>query len=106
MSDKTEQQYQKLLAELNKILTERTDAATGERIALRDAVCAYVFAERASGTTIDHVVHAVDAILGEAEEAVAKGADGVRRRDHALASQLVYWCLEFGSTRGGGETLA
>jgi hypothetical protein len=28
------------------------------------------------------------------------------RRDHALASQLVYWCLEFGTNGAGGSPLA
>lgn len=106
MSENTEEGYRALLVQVNKVLTARTDAATGDRITLRDAVCAYVSVEQARGIAIDRVVQAVDAILRKAEEGAAKGADAMRRRDDALASQLVHWCLAFGTSETGRRALA
>lgn len=100
MSDKTEHEYRELFQKLNKILTERTEAAIGHRIQLRDAVCAYVVIEQARGTAIDRVINAVDAILRRAEEAARSGAEAMKLRDEELASQLVHWCLAFGTSKG------
>jgi hypothetical protein len=101
--DEAEQEYRKRLERLNKILTQSTDVAIGERIGLRDAVCDYVALAQARGIATDRTVQEVDAILRKAGESAAKGADTMRRRDDALASQLVYWCLAFGNARASGN---
>ena len=106
MSDKTEQEYRKLFEKLNQILTERTDAATGHRIKLRDAVCDYVLIEQARGTPIDRVIVAVEAILRKADNGAANGAEAMRLRDEALASQLVHWCIAFGTSGESGTAPA
>jgi hypothetical protein len=94
-----------LLQHLNEALTERTDAAIGDRIKLRDAVCAYVMMEQAKGIPIDRVILAVDAILETAEEGVARESGVMRRRDDALAEQLVQWCLGFSASGTSGDAL-
>ena len=106
MSDKTEQEYRKLFEKLNQILTERTDAAIGHRIKLRDAVCDYVLIEQTRGIPIDRVIEAVGAILRRADAAAANGAEALKLRDEALASQLVYWCIAFGTSGESGTAPA
>ena len=77
-----------LLAELTAVLSDKVEAAVKARLALRDAVCAYVAVEQARGIPLAAVVQAVKKILCAAEERVAKATD-------ALAIQLVDWCVEF-----------
>ncbi len=94
MADKTEKEYRTLLTELNRVLTDRAHAATGDRITLRDAVCAYVAVEQARGTTLESVIQTVEAILRKAKEAAVGGADSTDRRAGDLAKELVAWCLD------------
>lgn len=104
MTDKTEQEYRALFAQLNEVLTDRAHAATGDRATLRDAVCAYVAAEQARGTTLESVIHTVEAILRKTKEAGASATDATERRegdDGDLARQLVAWCVEGGRNGGG-----
>ena len=84
----TGNEYRALLSELHVVLTEKTDIATSDRIVLRDAVCAYVAAERSRGVTLKRVVQTVKEILTKAEEGTAKA-------NEELAKQLVEWCTEF-----------
>ena len=86
-----------LLAELTVVLSDKVEAAVEARLALRDAVCAYVAVEHARGIPLAAVVQAVKKILSAAEEGVAKATD-------ALAIQLVNWCVEFHRTGGGPST--
>lgn len=101
MTDKTEKEYLTLLTELNKVFSDRTRAATDDRVILRAAVCAYVAVERARGTTLKSVIQTVEEILREAEQAAASATDATERRDDDLAKQLVAWCVEFGGNGGG-----
>lgn len=86
MSDKNE--YRRLLAEAEKLLTDATDTALIDRVALRDAVCDYFAAERNKGNSVDSVRNSVEAILIRAEVRVGK-LDGHTE----LAKELVNWCL-------------
>jgi ElaB/YqjD/DUF883 family membrane-anchored ribosome-binding protein len=98
MIDKAREEYRTLSTEISKVLSDRTNAATSDRISLRDAVCAYVAAERATGTTLHSVIQRVKEILKKAEEEAASATDATERRDDGLAHQLVVWCMEFHHT--------
>ncbi len=98
MTNKPKEEYRTLSTEIGKALSDRTNAATSDRITLRDAVCAYVAAERATGTTLDSVIQRVKDILRKAEEEAASATDATERRDDGLAQQLVDWCTEFHGT--------
>lgn len=98
MIDKAREEYRTLSTEISKVLSDRTNAATIDRITLRDAVCAYVAAERATGTTLHSVIQRVKEILKKAEEEAASATDATERRDDGLAQQLVIWCMEFHHT--------
>ena len=86
MSDKNE--YRRLLAEAEKLLTDATDTALIDRVTLRDAVCDYFAAERSKGNSVESVRNSVEAILIRAEARVGK-LDGHKE----LAEELVNWCL-------------
>ena len=77
-----------LLAELTGALAAKTEEAIASRIALRDAVCAYVAAEQERGMPLATVIQKVKDILSAAEQRVTKATD-------ELAMQLVDWCIEF-----------
>lgn len=68
-----------LFASIHSVINERTN--------LREAVCAYMAAEQASGSTVASVVQAVQETLREATE-------GAAAADAELAQQLVDSCLE------------
>jgi ElaB/YqjD/DUF883 family membrane-anchored ribosome-binding protein len=95
MTDKPQEEYRTLSTEIDKVLSDKAHTATIDRLSLRDAVCAYVAAERATGTTVDTVIQRVKDILRKAEEEVASATDATERRDDGLAQQLVVWCVEF-----------
>jgi hypothetical protein len=97
MTNKPKEEYRTLSTEIGNALSDRTHAATSDRTSLRDAVCAYVAAERATGTTLDSVIQRVKDILRKAEKEVANATDATQRRDDGLAQQLVDWCTEFHS---------
>ena len=87
MTDKNT--YRVLLDEAEKLLTDATDTAITDRVALRDAVCAFLIAERAKGTSVNAVQQSVEAILKRAELRVGK------MNGHTeLARQLVVWCMQ------------
>ena len=88
MSDKNE--YRNLLDQAEKLLTDATNAATHDRIELRDAVCAYLAAEQTKGSSIESVRNSVEAILIRAEVRVGK-LNGHKE----LAKDLVDWCLDY-----------
>ena len=94
MMDKSKPEQRKLATELDKVLSERTQDAITDRTTLRDAVCAYVDAERVRGTPLATLIESVNEILRKAEVGAALKAD-VEDRDDELARQLVTWCLEF-----------
>jgi len=87
MPDNNRSKLENLLAELNKVLAARTDASSTDRIALRDAVCAYFVAERARGTSVNDFTRALKHLLRQADHGVPGVAD-------ALALQLVDWCAK------------
>ena len=91
----TDTEYWTLLRQLAAELSERTNAAGRDRIALRDAVCAFVAAEHARGTPLGSVIVTVKKILREAEEKNATAA-----ASDELATQLIAWCREFHRSAG------
>ena len=68
-------------------LLASTRAAVSDRATLRAAVCAYLAAEQARGSTVANVVQAVREILAQA-------AEGAAHVNEELAQQLVDSCLE------------
>jgi hypothetical protein len=82
-----------LLDQLSTALSEKTQTAITNRIALRDAVCEYVASEKLNGTPLAKVIETVKAILRNAEEAASTASD-------ELAQQLVDWCVEFHRAAG------
>jgi hypothetical protein len=92
VTEKSDKEYKILLGELNTVLSDRTEAAVSDRIALRDAVCRYVDAERSRGTLLGAIVATVKRILHEAEPDAANVPE-------ELAEQLVEWCRQFHGKR-------
>ena len=88
MTDEEKRQRRTLLTALNDALAAGTHAAINERIALRDAICAYLAAEQARGSTVESVVETVKEILKKAEQEASDTSD-------ELAERLVDSCLEF-----------
>lgn len=87
MTDKNE--YRVLLDEAEKLLTDATNAAIRDRVALRDAVSSYFVAEQRKGASIEAIHDSVEAILSRSEARVGKTSG------HAeLARDLIEWCLE------------
>ena len=89
---KEKKEYHALLAEAEGLLSDRTNEAIHERIGLRDAVCAYLDAERAQGVPVEVIRKSIEGILKRAEARAAggNGSDGHRE----LAQQLIDWCVE------------
>ena len=100
---KTEEEYRKVLASINKIVTDQVQAATADRIDLRDAVCAYLEVEQARGTTITRVIQILEEILRNAEQRAERTSEAGANLSNELANQLVAWCVE---SRGTGGKLA
>ena len=98
MTNEPNKGYQALSTEIRNALSDRTNMAISDRTALRDAVCAYVAAERLIGTTLKSVIESVKEILREAEKAAVTATDATEHRDDRLARQLVDWCTEFHGT--------
>jgi hypothetical protein len=92
VTEESGEEYDVLLGELNTVLSERTEAAVSDRIALRDAVCRYVDAEQSRGTPLVMIIATVKGILREAEPDAANVPD-------ELAQQLVEWCRQFHGKR-------
>lgn len=97
---KTEEEYRKLFAEINRIITCRLQSATGDRITLRDAVCGYLEVELARGTTLTRVTQIVEEILRKTELRESGLGDPSTSRNGDLAKQLVAWCVESRGTSG------
>ncbi len=91
---KTEEEYRKLLASINAIITDQVQAATADHIGLRDAVCAYLEVEQARGTTLTRVIQIVEEILRKAEQREPGAGNASANCDRDLAKQLVAWCVE------------
>ena len=89
-------EYQELLAEAEELLSDRTNEAIHDRIALRDAVCAYLESERAQGVALEVIRQSVEGILKRAEARVA-GRDG-RDGHRELAQRLIDWCVQLVQT--------
>ena len=104
MTDKSKPEQRNLATELDRVLSDRTQAAITDRTTLRDAVCAYVDAEQLRGTSLADLIETVNEILRKAEVGVALKSDGEADRDDELARQLVTWCLEF-HRRTGSVTM-
>ena len=95
MTDNSRPEHRKLATELDRVLSVRTQQAITDRTNLRDAVCAYVDAERLRGTSLATLIATVNEILRKAEVGAALKSDGETDRDDELGRQLVTWCLEF-----------
>ncbi len=95
MTDIPKYEYRRLSAEIDAVLSDQTNAAIKSRITLRDAVCAFVIAERARGTTRKSVIKTVKGILKEAEERAAPAGEKTEYVENGLSRQLVDWCIEF-----------
>ena len=96
MTEESDREYRALLGELNTVISERTEAAVADRIALRDAVCRYVEAEQSRGTSLSVIIVAVKEILREAEPNSGNVPD-------ELAEQLVEWCRQFHGKRAARD---
>lgn len=96
MTDKNT--YRVLLDEAERLLTDATNTAIYDRVELRDAVCAYLFAEQRKGSSIASVRGSIEAILIRAEVRVGK-LNGHKE----LAKELVEWCLEQDEKDGDGD---
>ena len=92
---KTEEEYRKLLANINNVITNQAQSAIGDRIALRDAVCAYLEVEQARGTSRTRVIQILEEILRKAEQHAPRASNASAGHDGDLARQLVAWCFEF-----------
>jgi hypothetical protein len=88
----SDEEYKVLLGELNTVVSERTEAAVSDRIALRDAVCRYVDAEQSRGTLLSTIISTVKEILRKAEP----DAENLHEE---LAAQLIEWCRQFHGKR-------
>lgn len=95
MKSRNEAEYRRILTELNRTLFDSTESATRDRINLRDAVCAYIAAEQARGTSLGKITQIVKDILAKAEDAATGAAAPIGLCDDDLAQQLVDWCGEF-----------
>ena len=82
-------EYRAVLDEAEKLLTEATTTAVTDRIALRDAVCAYLIVEQRNGSSTESVRKSIEAILIRAEVRVGK-----LNGHEELARELVDWCLD------------
>ena len=80
----------KLHHELSLALSQRTHEAARASVGLRDAVCEYVAAEQARGTSLAAILATVKQLLAKAESAAGFASD-------TMAVQLMDWCLEFHS---------
>ncbi|HZI99025.1 MAG TPA: hypothetical protein VFD22_00095 [Gemmatimonadaceae bacterium] len=85
-------EHDALLEELTSVIAEKTEAAIAARMALRDAVCAFVAVEQARGMPISTVIATVKDILAKVQRGVGKVTD-------ELAQQLIDWCVEFHLSR-------
>ena len=92
MKKRSSKEHDALLEELTSVISEKTDAAIAARIALRDAVCAFVAVEQARGLPISTVIATVKDILAKVQSGVGKATD-------ELAQQLIDWCVEFHLSR-------
>ena len=77
--------HEKSMADLDRILTDKMAVATEDRIALRDAVCEYVSAQRARGTSLKHMSQALMAVI--------RRAAGTLAATDELVRQLIGWCM-------------
>ena len=88
MNDKKNSEYRILLSELQETLSDKTETAISARSELRDAVCRYVDAEQARGTSLAIIITCVKEILAKAESESGHATS-------ELAWQLVDWCRQF-----------
>ncbi|MDQ6770757.1 MAG: hypothetical protein M3Z54_12305 [Gemmatimonadota bacterium] len=95
MIDKTKNEYRLLSSEIDAVLADKTNAAITSRMTLRDAVCGFVVAEQARGTTRKSVIQTVKKILKEAEERAGAAAEKTEYVENGLSKQLVDWCIAF-----------
>ena len=88
MTDETVKEHEQLLEHLTAALTERTEKAISDRIALRNAVCSYVAVEQSRGKSLADLIFEVETILRKAEAESDTSSED-------LARQLVAWCIQF-----------
>jgi hypothetical protein len=97
MSDESKKERAALLFQVRRVLVTRTEAATADRVRLRDAVCAFVFAEQRKGISLASMVHTITELLERAEKSTASDSreKAAPNASRDLARQLVEWCVEF-----------
>lgn len=88
VADKKDRNLPTSLTEVHRALAIETNAAVHDRITLRDAVCAYLSAERARGTSVHSITQTLRAVLGK--------PDG----DDDLTHQLIDWCMKLRASPG------
>lgn len=93
MTDEKTKQHRTLVAAASDALSAGTHAAISDRKTLRDAVCAYLAAEQARGSTVESIVQTVKDILSKANGERADTND-------QLAEQLVDSCLGYYRSTG------
>ena len=89
-----------MAAELEKLLTD-ADTAIKDRIALRDAVCAYYGSERRNGVSLERILLSVTEMLDRAEARIT-GIEGKNGQEE-LAQRLIDWCVELDEGRGARD---
>jgi hypothetical protein len=80
--------HEALLEHLTEALSARAEKALADRIALRNAVCAFVAVEQSRGTPLERLIEDVTALLREAETEADVSSE-------ELGRVLVTWCVEF-----------
>ena len=102
MSDKSKKERAALLFQVHRILVKKTEAAAADRVKLRDAVCAFVFAEQHKGTSLRGMIQTIWEILEKAEKSasVTSPKHVAPPETRNLARQLVEWCVEFHGAGG------
>ena len=88
-------EYRALLAEAERLLADSTNDAIRDRIELRDAVCAYLEAEKQRGVPLTAILESIEGILIHAAGRLGQ-IDGYQK----FAQQLIDWCVELYGPNG------
>lgn len=87
------------LPELQRILGDRTAIAARDFNKLREAICAYQFAEQARGTPIRTIKIRLTRVVGNARK-------GTHKETSTAVQELLDWCLRYAAARSReGPTL-
>jgi hypothetical protein len=80
------------LSELERILSDRTAVAARDFVKLRDAICAYQFAEQARGTPIQTIKIRLTRVVG-------KAGKGTHAETSIAVQELLDWCIRYAAAR-------